>query len=283
MKQKTPVLQPTIRPAVRHAIRPALRLCHLYPKEMNTYADKGNISVIRQRLKWRDLDLELNEMGVGEELTPKAANEIDLVYMGGGQDLNQLLISQDFLKTKAPALRETLIGDSSPQTAGLFICGGYQLAGQRYTLNGDTMFEGAGIFETVSTQTATNRLVGNIAISATIEDTKLDILGYENHAGRTHLIEEGLSENKTQSKNKASNPLGKVIYGNGNNDADDTEGAITARSIGTYMHGPLLPKNPILADILIRWGLEHHYGESPKLSTLDDSFATMARNHFLPN
>lgn len=256
-----------------------LRLCHLYPKEMNTYADSGNISVLRHRLEWRGLELEVNELGLGEELTPEFAKEVDMFYFGGGQDLAQTQIAGDFLDTKSSALKEALLGDKTPNAVGLFICGGYQLAGQRYTIH-DDLHKGAGIFGAVTTQTFSSRLVGDIAISCEIENQQLEIIGYENHAGRTYIIEKNAME-KTEDQVSASDPLGRVIYGNGNNKDDDTEGAINARSIGTYIHGPLLPKNPVLSDLLISWALEHHYGEVFELAPLDDSFAELARSYFL--
>ena len=245
-----------------------LRLCHLYPKEMNTYADRGNIIVLKGRLEWRGMKLEITELGQGEKLSAQVAKKIDLVYMGGGQDLEQAQISDDIVKLKAPALQEILLGDN--KAVGLFVCGGYQLAGHAYATSTKTLY-GMGVLGITTIQSDKKRLVGDIQITATLENKELNIIGYENHAGRTHIL------SNSEHLPSASTPLGTVVSGYGNNGTDGTEGAITGRTIGTYIHGPLLPKNPALADLLISWGLEHRYGTTPDLSPLDDSFSELAR------
>ena len=231
----------------------SLRLCHLYPQEMNTYADRGNIAVIESRLKWRNLELEVTPLGIGQELNSAAAVEFDFLYLGGGQDKDQEAIAQDLILKKKQGIKAA----AEDGAVGLFVCGGYQLAGNSYTPAGEAQkeLEGIGLLD-VTTRAGNTRLIGDILISAQLGNQALEIVGYENHAGLSYI---GLS----------SKPLGETIYGQGNNLDDKTEGAVSSRIVGTYIHGPLLPKNPKLADLLITWGLEHRYGQKIELEPLE--------------
>lgn len=233
----------------------AVRLCHLYPGEMSIYADRGNIAVLGRRLTWRGMRLDVTESHVGEAIDPTA---FDLYYMGGGQDRDQLAVTADLMEHKAQALRSAL----AEGAAGLFVCGGYQLAGTGYEAANGQWLEGVGVLD-LETRAGTSRLIGDLVIAAELDGQRLEVVGYENHVGRTHLGAD-------------ARPLGKVVHGQGNNGTDNLEGAVAGRVIGTYLHGPLLPKNPALADIVLSWGLDHRYSERIDLTPLDDPFEQLA-------
>lgn len=228
---------------------PVVRLCHLYPREMNIYADRGNIAVFAARLRRRGLDLTLHEAGPGEAIP---SGGVDLLYLGGGQDRDQLAVAADLAATKAADVRALLEGGA----AGLFVCGGYQLAGHGYRTAGGEAVPGIGVLD-VTTAAGEDRLIGDIVLQSDLGPEPGRLVGYENHAGRTTL-------------GAGTRPLGRVTKGNGNNGADRTEGAVANRTVGTYLHGPLLPKNPWLADLLLGWALEHRYGRPIDLEPLDD-------------
>ena len=236
-----------------------MRLWHLYPREMNIYADRGNIAVLSRRLRRRGLDLALQEGGPGAALP---GDGVDLVYLGGGQDRDQLNVAADLAATKAADLRALLGGGA----VGLFVCGGYQLAGHRYRTAGGEVVEGLGILD-VETAAGEGRLIGDIVLDSDLgggsEAGRL--VGYENHAGRTSL-------------GAGARALGRVIEGHGNNGRDRTEGAVADRTVGTYLHGPLLPKNPWLADLLLGWALEHRYGRRFDLEPLEDTLEQAAHS-----
>lgn len=233
-----------------------LRLCHLYPRELNIYADRGNIAVLRRRCEARGIALELTRVGVGE---PIRAGAHDLYYLGGGQDRDQGVVAADLRAEKARALGEGLAGGA----AMLAVCGGYQLAGTGYTGVDGSRMEGAAILD-ADTVAEESRLIGNVAIEAELDGERRTVVGFENHAGRTRL-------------GPAARPLGRVLYGHGNNGTDGFEGVVQGRAIGTYLHGPLLPKNPWLADRLIAWGLAHATGaDGAELEPLDDAIEAAA-------
>lgn len=234
---------------------PTLRLGHLYPAEMNIYADRGNIAVLRQRLAWRGMGLEVTDLGVGD---PVAPGRHDLYYLGGGQDRDQAVVAEDLVATKAEGLRAAVAGGA----AALCVCGGFQLAGHGYTGTDGSRMPGVGILD-LDTVAGPTRLIGNLVIDAELDGEVIRVVGFENHAGRTRL-------------GPGTRPLGRVISGHGNNGDDGVEGAVDGHVIGTYLHGPLLPKNPRIADIIISWALEHRTGERPQLAPLDDSLERAA-------
>jgi lipid II isoglutaminyl synthase (glutamine-hydrolysing) len=226
-----------------------VRLCHLYPGEMNIYADRGNIAVLDRRLAWRGLSLEVTAVGVGDRPDP---NAFDMYYLGGGQDRDQAVVAEDLARTKADALRSA----AEDGAVILAVCGGYQLAGHGYTALDGSRMPGIGLLD-VDTIAGTTRLIGNIAIEAQLDRDTSVIAGFENHAGRTHRGDD-------------CHPLGKVVRGHGNDGKDGTEGAVRNHVVGTYLHGPLLPRNPWLADKLLAWALAHH-GRPAELPALDDA------------
>lgn len=234
-----------------------VRLGHLYPEEMNIYADRGNIAVFRSRLAWRGLDLDVTPLRVSERIDPGAH---DLFYLGGGQDRDQAVVAEDLLATKAADLRRA-IDDGAPLLA---VCGGYQLAGRGYTDVAGRRLEGLGLLD-ADTIAGDGRLIGDVVIEAELDGRRERVVGFENHAGRTTVM-------------PGSRPLGSVVRGHGNNGRDGGEGAVRERVVGTYLHGPLLPKNPWLADALLGWAIERRTGRVPALEPLDDDLATAARD-----
>ena len=222
---------------------PTLRICSLYPELMNIYADRGNIAVLRARCEWRGLGFELSGVTVGDALDPDAA---DLFYMGGGQDRDQALVARDMVETK----RDALHAAAARNAVVLAVCGGYQLLGHGYEL-GDEELPGVGLVDLRTVREPGERLIGNCAIEADLGTGPKVIAGFENHGGRTYLGE-------------GEKPLGRVIKGFGNNGRDGFEGVHRGNVIGTYLHGPLLPKNIWLADRLIELAL------GVELEPLDD-------------
>ena len=238
------------------APRATVRLGHLYPAEMNIYADRGNIAVLARRLEWRGHALEVTALGPGERVDPGAH---DLYYLGGGQDRDQLWVAEDMAATKGDGLRAA-VADGA---AMLCVCGGFQLAGDGYTGVDGARMPGVGVLD-LDTVAGPTRLIGDLVIEAEVDGESRRVVGFENHAGRTRL-------------GAGARPLGRVVHGHGNNGEDGGEGAVQRRVIGTYLHGPLLPRNPWLADLLLRWALEHAGVGSPDLAPLDDAVEDAAR------
>ena len=226
-----------------------LRVCALYPELMNIYADRGNIAVLRARCEWRGIGFELAASTLGEPLDPTAH---DLFYMGGGQDRDQAVVAEDMVATKRTALHAA--ADRGAVVLG--VCGGYQLLGRSYQL-GARELPGVGLVDLHTVRGGGPRLIGNCAIEADLGGGPRVIAGFENHGGRTHL---GAGER----------PLGRVLSGHGNNGADGQEGVRRGNVIGTYLHGPLLPKNVWLGDRLIELALEI------ELAPLDDELERAA-------
>ncbi len=232
-----------------------LRLLALYPDQMNIYADRGNILFLQRRCEWRGIDFSSAGAGPGESVDPGAH---DLIYIGGGQDRDQRAVAADLVRTKRDALVEAV----SAGTAMLAVCGGYQLLGHSYQL-GEERLAGLGIADLETVREPGPRLIGNVAIESDLGSGLRTIAGFENHGGRTYL-------------GAGAKPLGRVLKGFGNNGADGLEGVRRDNLIGTYLHGPLLPKNAWLADHLIELALEHRYGARPDLQPLDDSLEQAA-------
>jgi lipid II isoglutaminyl synthase (glutamine-hydrolysing) len=231
-----------------------LRVCALYPELMNIYADRGNIAVLRARCEWRGLGFELSSSSLGEPLDAAAH---DFFYMGGGQDRDQAVVAADMVATKRDALHRAH-GDGAVVLA---VCGGYQLLGQSYQM-GDQELPGVGLVNLRTVRGEGPRLIGNCAIQADLGTGTRVIAGFENHGGRTHL-------------GAGDAPLGRVISGHGNNGEDGLEGVRSANVIGTYLHGPLLPKNAWLADRLIELAL--HVELEPLDDRMEDAAHASAR------
>jgi hypothetical protein len=213
---------------------PALRVCGLYPELMNIYADRGNIAVLRARCEWRGLGFELAASSLREPLDPGAH---DLFYIGGGQDRDQAAVAHDMAATK----RQALHAAAGRGAVVLAVCGGYQLLGHHYEMGGEQL-PGVGLVDLRTVREEGPRLIGNCAIEADLGGGTRVIAGFENHGGRTYLGD-------------GERPLGRVLAGHGNNGKDGFEGVRRDNVIGTYLHGPLLPKNVWLADRLIELAL----------------------------
>jgi hypothetical protein len=211
-----------------------LRVCSLYPELMNIYADRGNMQLLRARCEWRGIGFELAGATLGEQVD---ADAHDLFYMGGGQDRDQALCARDMLDTKKDALHAA----AERGAVVLAVCGGYQLLGHEYEMEGERL-PGVGLVDLRTVREPGPRLIGNCAIEADLGDGPRVIAGFENHGGRTYLGD-------------AEHPLGRVLKGFGNNGRDGYEGVRRGNVIGTYLHGPLLPKNACLADRLIELAL----------------------------
>ena len=227
-----------------------LRLLALYPEQMNIYADRGNILFLQRRCEWRGIGFSYAAAGPGESLDPAAH---DLIYIGGGQDRDQRLVAADMVRTK----RDGLAAAVSEDAVLLAVCGGYQLLGRSYQLGPDRI-AGLGLADLETIREEGPRLIGNVAIEVDLGDGPLTVAGFENHGGRTYLDEGATS-------------LGRVLKGHGNNGRDGREGVRRNNMFGTYLHGPLLPKNSALADRLIALALARREGAEPELAPLDDA------------
>jgi lipid II isoglutaminyl synthase (glutamine-hydrolysing) len=229
--------------------REELRLLALYPEQMNIYADRGNMIFLQRRCEWRGIPFRYEAAGPGDGFDPA---EHDLIYIGGGQDRDQVLVAEDMMRTKRNAIASAV----EDGAALLAVCGGYQLLGHRYQL-GEEEIPGLGIADLETVREPGPRLIGNVSIEVDLGEGPLVLAGFENHGGRTHLGSD-------------AEPLGRVIHGHGNNDRDGYEGVKRLNLIGTYLHGPLLPKNASLADHLIALAIERRTGTLPQLERLPD-------------
>jgi lipid II isoglutaminyl synthase (glutamine-hydrolysing) len=239
---------------------PGLRLLALYPEQMNIYADRGNILFLQRRTEWRGIDFEYAAAGPGDGFDPAAH---DLVYIGGGQDRDQVLVAEDMLRTKRDAITSA-VDDGA---ALLAVCGGYQLLGHRYQL-GDQSITGLGIADLETVREPGPRLIGNVSIEVDLGQGPTVLAGFENHGGRTYL-------------GSSADALGRVLHGHGNNGRDGYEGVMRANMIGTYLHGPLLPKNAWLADRLIALAIGRRTGSEPELEPLGDELEISAHESAL--
>jgi lipid II isoglutaminyl synthase (glutamine-hydrolysing) len=237
-----------------------LRLLALYPEQMNIYADRGNVLFLQRRCEWRGIRFSYSSSGPGEGFDP---DEHDLFYIGGGQDRDQLMVAADLLATKRDALARAV----ADGMAGLAVCGGYQLLGSSYQL-GDERIEGLGVADLHTVREPGERLIGNVSIEVDLGAGPRVLAGFENHGGRTYIGDRG-------------KPLGRVLHGHGNNGTDGLEGIVRGNLIGTYLHGPLLPKNAWLADELIARAIERRVGRRPQLAPLEDAFEDAAHRDAL--
>jgi lipid II isoglutaminyl synthase (glutamine-hydrolysing) len=226
-----------------------IRVAHLYPEYLNIYADRGNIAVLSSRARWRGIGFEVEPVSLGDELR---AGEHDLLYIGGGQDREQALIAPD-LAARGEAIREAVAGG----VAVLAVCGGYQLLGRFYRGRDGEQLPGAGLFPH-ATVAGERRMIGDCLLECELEaGVRETLAGFENHAGVTRL-------------DTGAVPLGRVVAGFGNDGESGFEGARVGSAVGTYLHGPLLPRNPWLADWLLARALEHRDGAAPELDPLPD-------------
>ena len=228
---------------------------HLFPDYLNIYADRGNMAVLVRRAAWRGHELEVRALGAGDALRP---GEHDLFYIGGGQDREQELIAPA-LAAYGEALRAA-VGEGA---AVLAVCGGYQLLGRFYRDQRGAELPGAGVFPH-QTVAGSRRMIGDVLLECELEPgDRRTLAGFENHAGRTYLAE-------------GAEPLGRVLAGFGNDGESGYEGCRVGRALGTYLHGPLLPRNPWLADWLLVQAIAHRTGEPPTFEPLEDELEATA-------
>jgi CobQ-like glutamine amidotransferase family enzyme len=226
-------------------------VAHLYPDYLNIYADRGNIAVLAQRLAWRGHELEVAGVSIGDPL-PRDA---DLLYIGGGQDREQALVAPE-IAGRTDELREAVDGGA----AALAVCGGYQLLGRFYRDTAGVELPGAGLLP-LHTIAGETRMIGDVLLDCDGQT----LAGFENHAGRT-VLDDGAT------------PLGRVVHGFGNDGRSGDEGCRAGRVVGTYLHGPLLPRNPWFADWLLEQALSHRAGDEVRLEPLPDELERQAQS-----
>ncbi len=241
----------------------SLTIAWLYPELMSTYGDRGNIIVLQKRCEWRGIKVKIERISLDTQ--PSTLDTCDLIFMGGAQDTQQEIVNDDLFKHKGKLLKEKI----NNEIPGLFICGAYQFLGNYYKTADGKKLPGLELFPLYTENPGLNveRLIGNIIIEPTQHsslDTHHSLVGFENHGGRTYLEDKSMA-------------FAKVIKGFGNNGKDRTEGIIFKNAIGSYLHGPILPKNPELADWLIQTALQKKYGKEILLDPLDDKLAAKAR------
>jgi CobQ-like glutamine amidotransferase family enzyme len=228
---------------------------HLYPDYLNIYADRGNIAVLARRAGWRGHELDVHSVSMRDTVR---TGEYDLLYVGGGQDREQALVARD-LATKAEGVLESVAAGA----ALLAVCGGYQLLGRSYRDLHGVDLPGIGLFP-LDTVAGKRRMIGDVLLECELEPGRRRTLaGFENHAGRTRL-------------DAQAQPLGRVVAGFGNDGTSGWEGCRVGRAVGTYLHGPLLPRNPWFADWVLAQALAHRLGTPPELEPLPDELETEA-------
>ena len=238
-----------------------LNILCLYPNIMDLYGDNSNIEIIKYRAHQRNIDVNIDTYTVGDE--EPNFYDYDLVFLGGGSTKEQKVVSKDIIKFKNQIERSINHG-----VFYLLICGGFQLFGKYYKDLENNIIEGLNIFKyyTEYSNDKNKCCVGDIVLESVINNQKLELLGFENHSGQTYDID---------------NPLGRVMYGNGNTFKNEYEGLMTENVIGTYLHGPLLSKNPELADYIIKYCLERKYNKKVTLKKLNDEFEQKAKKEML--
>lgn len=233
-----------------------IRIGHLYPDMLNLYGDRGNIIALTVRMKSRGIDVQTDAITMGKAFN---ADDYDILFIGGGQDFEQDVLLDDLKKGKDIEINRA-IQNGTPLLA---ICGGYQMLGKYYKTYDGKMLEYMGALD-FYTEGKEERMIGNYAYKT---KEGIEVVGFENHSGRTYL-------------GKGIEPLGTIIKGYGNNGEDGTEGVRYKNTFGTYSHGPVLPKNPQLADLLISKAIENKYGKT-ELAPLDDSLEEKAKEQVM--
>lgn len=238
-------------------MKPDIHIVHLYPDLLCTYGDRGNVLALRRRAEWRGFEVRVSSVTRGHRL-PRAA---DLIFIGGGSDRIQQVIAQD-LAHELPRIEDAVASGGV-----LFgVCAGYQMLGRLYVSAAGDEIPGLGLLD-VWTERGRGRIVGNVVADARIGARRFSLVGFTNHGGRTRL-------------GASATPLARVLRGGGNNEGDRGEGAVQGKIVGTYLHGPILPSNPHLADALLEASLERHLQGEP-LVPLDDSLEAGARERGL--
>lgn len=235
-----------------------LNICHLYPDILNLYGDRGNIITMKRRLEGRGIKINIDECSIGQPLN---ADKYDIFFIGGGQDFEQEVLLRDLSSGKAQDIRTAV----EEEKTFLAICGGYQMLGEYYKTWDGVQLDFIGAIG-VHTIGAKERMIGNYMFRTTPESGDTVVVGFENHSGKTYLSEQVA-------------PLGMMLSGNGNNGEDKTEGARYKNVFGTYSHGSLLPKNPVLCDFILQTALNHRYDGAEPLAPLDDTLELNAHRY----
>lgn len=235
-----------------------LNICHLYPDILNLYGDRGNIITMKRRLEGRGIKVNIDECSIGQPLN---ADKYDIFFIGGGQDFEQEVLLRDLSSGKAQDIRTAV----EEEKTFLAICGGYQMLGEYYKTWDGVQLDFIGAIG-VHTIGAKERMIGNYIFRTTPESGDTVVVGFENHSGKTYLSEQVA-------------PLGMMLSGNGNNGEDKTEGARYKNVFGTYSHGSLLPKNPVLCDFILQTALNHRYDGAEPLAPLDDTLELNAHRY----
>ena len=235
-----------------------LNICHLYPDILNLYGDRGNIITMKRRLEGRGIKVNIDECSIGQPLN---ADKYDIFFIGGGQDFEQEVLLRDLSSGKAQDIRTAV----EEEKTFLAICGGYKMLGEYYKTWDGVQLDFIGAIG-VHTIGAKERMIGNYMFRTTPESGDTVVVGFENHSGKTYLSEQVA-------------PLGMMLSGNGNNGEDKTEGARYKNVFGTYSHGSLLPKNPVLCDFILQTALNHRYDGAEPLAPLDDTLELNAHRY----
>lgn len=235
-----------------------LNICHLYPDILNLYGDRGNIITMKRRLEGRGIKVNINECSIGQPLN---ADKYDIFFIGGGQDFEQEVLLRDLASGKGKDICTAV----EEEKVFLAICGGYQMLGEYYKTWDGVQLDFIGAIG-VHTIGAKERMIGNYMFRTTPESGDTVVVGFENHSGKTYLSEQVA-------------PLGMMLSGNGNNGEDKTEGARYKNVFGTYSHGSLLPKNPVLCDFILQTALNHRYDGAEPLAPLDDTLELNAHRY----
>ena len=235
-----------------------LNICHLYPDILNLYGDRGNIITMKRRLEGRGIKVNIDECSIGQPLN---ADKYDIFFIGGAQDFAQEVLLRDLSSGKAQDIRTAV----EEEKTFLAICGGYQMLGEYYKTWDGVQLDFIGAIG-VHTIGAKERMIGNYMFRTTPESGDTVVVGFENHSGKTYLSEQVA-------------PLGMMLSGNGNNGEDKTEGARYKNVFGTYSHGSLLPKNPVLCDFILQTALNHRYDGAEPLAPLDDTLELNAHRY----
>lgn len=233
-----------------------LKICHMYPDVLNLYGDRGNVICMTKRLRWRGIDASVTKLPIRDS---RSLAGFDLVFIGGGQDFEQQVLLSDLHRGKDREIKAAV----EDGVTFLTICGGYQMLGSYYETFDGKRCDFIGALD-LYTKGSVKRMIGNYKFQCSPSAGGSVVVGFENHSGKTWL-------------GSCLEPLGKVLSGFGNNGEDGSEGAHYKNVFGTYSHGPLLPKNPELCDLILKTALERKYG-SAELLPLDDSFERLAHD-----
>lgn len=229
-----------------------LNITHLFPELLNLYGDRGNIASLTKRLEWRGITPNVINAEKKEDID---LSKTDILFLGGGSDRDQVIVLNELLK-----MREEIVSFVENDGVLIAICGGYQLLGNFYQQKSERL-EGIKLLD-IETTSKDDRLIGNVVINCEIDGLNFDVVGFENHNGRTNI--------------KNYTALGKVVKGQGNNGTDGFEGILYKNVFGTYLHGPLLPKNPVLTDVILSRALSKKYPDFKGLEPLDDTLEITA-------